>query len=452
MANTNQLIEYLTSYNPSTGEALGKLPISSTDHVNQTVANAKKAAKLWKTSPIGDRVRRIKAAYSQIKPYANELSELLSQEMGKDLRRARGEIEGGIFSGGYHADSAQKALTSKSLGHGTQLHYKALGVVAVISPWNYPVMMANNLIVPALVAGNTVVLKPSEETPLIAQAFFEHLKTHLPEGVFDIVHGDGRVGQALVESDVQLIAFTGSQQVGKNIMAHAATNLKRLVMELGGNDPMIVMADADIEQAAGFAVASSFENAGQMCTSTERIYVDQSIAERFEQRVVQIASQYQVGPWDQPNVNIGPIINAKQHQKILAHIQDASDKGARILLGSLHCSAPYIQPTVIADLTADMVMAKEETFGPVVAIARFENIEQAIELANDSNYGLGACVFGYKNVDDVANQLEAGMIGINQGPGGSGDAPWVGAKQSGFGFHGSAEGHRQFAQTTVVGK
>lgn len=452
MNKSNHTIEYLTSYNPSTGETLGQLPISSDDHITETVAQAQKALKQWKAAPIGDRVRRIKAAYAQIKPYASELSELLSQEMGKDLRRARGEVEGGIFTGGYHAESAQKALAKKSLGHGTELHYKALGVVAVISPWNYPVMMANNLIVPALVAGNTVVLKPSEETPLIAHAFFKHLVAHLPEGVFNIIHGDGRVGEALVKSDVQLIAFTGSQNVGKHIMAHAATNLKRLVMELGGNDPMIVLEDADIEQAAGFAVASSFENAGQMCTSTERIYVDQRIAERFEQRVVEIARQYQVGPWDQANVNIGPIINVKQHQKILSHIQDAKNKGARILLGSCEYEAPYIQPTVVADLTPDMAMSKEETFGPVVAIGRFESIEHAIELANNSNYGLGACVFGYKHAEEVANQLEAGMIGINQGPGGAGDAPWVGAKQSGFGFHGSAEGHRQFSQITVIGK
>lgn len=452
MTHNQPPTEFLTSYNPSSNEVLGNLPISSNEQITQAVALAHQAAKAWKAAPIGDRVRRIKAAYAQIKPYAQELSELLSKEMGKDIRRARGEIEGGIFTGAYHADSAQKALANKSLGHGTELHYKALGVVAVISPWNYPVMMANNLIVPALVAGNSVILKPSEETPLIAQAFFQHLKTHLPEGVFDIVHGDGQAGEALVDSDVQLIAFTGSQAVGKRIMAKAAGNLKRLVMELGGNDAMIVMADADIEQAAGFAVASSFENAGQMCTSTERIYVDQSIAQDFEQRVVEIARQYQVGPWDQANVNIGPIINAKQHQKILSHIQDAKNKGARILLGHCEYEAPYIQPTVVADLTPDMAMSKEETFGPVVAIGRYENIDQAITQANDSNYGLGACVFGHKGVEEVALQLEAGMIGINQGPGGSGDAPWVGAKQSGFGFHGSAEGHRQFAQTVVLGK
>ncbi len=383
---------------------------------------------------------------------AAQLSQLLSQEMGKDIRRATGEVEGAIFSGAYLADEAMAALQTRDLDYGTKLHYRALGVVAVISPWNYPVMMANNLIVPALVAGNCVILKPSEETPLIAQAFFEHLVTHLPEGVFSLLHGDGKVGEMLVDSDVDLIAFTGSQAVGKKIMARAAPQLKRLVMELGGNDPMIVMANANIEQAVRFALASSFENAGQMCTSTERVYVDETIAEQFEQRVVELASQYKVGAWNEPGVNIGPIINAKQHGKIMEHIRDAQEKGGKVLLGGLEQPERYIHPTVITRMSNDMRMEQEETFGPVVAISRYTNIEDAIERANDSDYGLGAVVFGADGAEAVANQLEAGMIGINQGPGGSGDAPWVGAKQSGFGFHGSAEGHRQFAQVSVMSK
>jgi len=399
-----------------------------------------------------DRVRYIKKAYEQIKPVAAQLSQLLSQEMGKDIRRATGEVEGAIFSGAYLADEAMAALQTRDLDYGTKLHYRALGVVAVISPWNYPVMMANNLIVPALVAGNCVILKPSEETPLIAQAFFEHLVTHLPEGVFSLLHGDGKVGEMLVDSDVDLIAFTGSQAVGKKIMARAAPQLKRLVMELGGNDPMIVMANANIEQAVRFALASSFENAGQMCTSTERVYVDETIAEQFEQRVVELASQYKVGAWNEPGVNIGPIINAKQHGKIMEHIRDAQEKGGKVLLGGLEQPERYIHPTVITRMSNDMRMEQEETFGPVVAISRYANIEDAIERANDSDYGLGAVVFGADGAEAVANQLEAGMIGINQGPGGSGDAPWVGAKQSGFGFHGSAEGHRQFAQVSVMSK
>ena len=322
--------------------------------------------------------------------------------------------------------------------------------MAVISPWNYPLAMANNLIVPALVAGNTVIFKPSEETSLIAQAFVKYLNKSLPEHVLQIVYGDGEVGRELVEANVDMIAFTGSQAVGKKIMALASNQLKRLVMELGGNDPMIVMNDANIEAAARFAVASSFENAGQMCTSTERIYVDERIADKYEQRVVALASNYQVGPWDMPGVNIGPIINANQHSRIIEHIRDAENKGASVLLGGSQQKKPYITPTVISGLTGSMLMEQSETFGPVVAIARYSDIKEAISRANDSTYGLGAVVFDGKKAQDTADQLEAGMVGINQGVGGSGDTPWVGAKQSGFGFHGSPDGHRQFAQIRVM--
>jgi acyl-CoA reductase-like NAD-dependent aldehyde dehydrogenase len=223
-------------------------------------------------------------------------------------------------------------------------------------------------------------------------------------------------------------------------------------MELGGNDPMIVMHDADLERAARFAVASSFENAGQMCISTERIYVDEKIAERFESRVSELASYYKVGPWDMADVSIGPIINAEQHRKIIEHIRDAEVKGARVVLGGSDQPERYIHPTVICDMTPDMLLEQEETFGPVVAISRYADIDEAIQRANSSAYGLGAVVFGGKDAETVADQLEAGMVGVNQGVGGSGDTPWVGAKQSGFGFHGSPDGHRQFAQLRVVSR
>jgi acyl-CoA reductase-like NAD-dependent aldehyde dehydrogenase len=237
---------------------------------------------------------------------------------------------------------------------------------------------------------------------------------------------------------------------GRDIMARAAPGLKRLVMELGGNDPMIVLEDADLESGARFAAASSFENAGQMCTSTERIYVHEAIAARFEKLVTDLSRRYRVGPWDMPGVNIGPMVNARQHARVVEHIRDAEAKGARILLGGSEQNPPYIMPTVIADMRPDMLMEQEETFGPVVAMSRFSDVNEAVRRANDSVYGLGAVVFGKQEASAVANRLEAGMIGINQGVGGMGDAPWVGAKQSGLGFHGSAEGHRLFAQTCVV--
>ncbi|WP_135457042.1 aldehyde dehydrogenase family protein [Vibrio echinoideorum] len=442
----------IQSFNPSNGELLGEVNNASRDEVVQTIRQSKAAQKAWRKLPINERVRTIIRAYQHLEQHADSFSELLAREMGKDIGRAIGEATGAIYMGQHYAEDAQRALNTRKLSGSTELQYRPLGVVGVISPWNYPVMMANNLIVPALVAGNTVILKPSEETPLIAQAFFGELQKHLPEGVLTILHGDRETGKALVEGDIQMIAFTGSKAAGQDIMVRAASKVKRLVMELGGKDPMIVMRDANLEQAARFAVAGSFENSGQMCTSIERIYVDERIADKFEQRVTEIANMYQIGPWDMPNVNIGPIINATQHGKISDQLKDAQQKGATFLLGGIEQPERYIRPTVITGMTAEMKLETEETFGPVVAISRYSNIEDAIERANNSEYGLGAVVFGNQGVNDVADELDAGMVGINQGQGGSGDAPWVGAKQSGLGYHGSVDGHRQFAQVKVVSR
>ena len=442
----------IQSFNPSNGELLGEVNNASRDEVVQTVRQSKAAQKAWRKLPINERVRTIIRAYQHLDQHADSFSELLAREMGKDIGRAIGEATGAIYMGQHYAEEAQRALNTRKLSGSTELQYRPLGVVGVISPWNYPVMMANNLIVPALVAGNTVILKPSEETPLIAQAFFGELQKHLPEGVLTILHGDRETGKALVEGDIQMIAFTGSKAAGQDIMVRAASKVKRLVMELGGKDPMIVMRDANLEQAARFAVAGSFENSGQMCTSIERIYVDERIADKFEQRVTEIANMYQIGPWDMPNVNIGPIINATQHGKIVEQLKDAQQKGATFLLGDIEQPERYIRPTVITGMTPEMKLETEETFGPVVAISRYSDIEDAIERANNSEYGLGAVVFGNQGANEVADELDAGMVGINQGQGGSGDAPWVGAKQSGLGYHGSVDGHRQFAQVKVVSR
>jgi succinate-semialdehyde dehydrogenase/glutarate-semialdehyde dehydrogenase len=441
----------IISYDPSNGVKLGEVIAVNASEVEKIVRRAQKAQTKWKKVSLEVRLNTIQKAYSTAETSLHSLAELLSKEMGKDLRRSTSEVQGTIWGGPYMAHSALEALRSKNAG-GATIEYGSLGVALIISPWNYPLAMANNLIIPALMAGNSVIWKPSEETPLIAQAFFDIIHKTFPEDLLQITHGDGEQGRILVESDINVIGFTGSQATGRDIMAKAAPSLKRLVMELGGNDPMIVLKDADIEAAARFAVASSFENAGQMCISTERIYVDQAVAGEFERYVVAHAKQYKVGPWNMEGVNIGPIVNDKQHSRIIDHIKDAAEKNARILLGSTEHSAHYIKPTVITDMTPDMRIEQEETFGPVMCISSFGDIEEAIERANDTTYGLGAVVYGGAGVQEVADRLEAGMIGVNQGVGGGGEAPWVGAKQSGFGFHGSPEGHRQFAQVRVVSR
>ena len=445
-------MEKLVSYDPSTKEALGDVSITTALDIKASVEQASQAQKSWASLPVTARVKAVIDAYESLTAKVSSLSEFLAQEQGKDIRRAGGEVGGAVSMASYLANDSMEAFNTQKMAGGTELQYRPLGVVAVIAPWNYPVMMANNLIIPALIAGNAVILKPSEQTPLIAQAFFGAIQAALPKGVLQILQGGGEVGRQLVDSNIQMVAFTGSKAVGHDIMLRSASTLKRLVMELGGNDPMIVMANTNIDNAAHFAVAASFENAGQMCTSIERVYVDTAIAERFEQRVVQIAQQYKTGPWHQARVNIGPIINDKQHQKIVAHIQDAEIKGAKVLLGGSQQVAPYIEPTVLTEITADMLIEQEETFGPVVAISRYEKVEDAIVRANDSDYGLGAVVFGGQGADAVADQLEAGMVGINQSQGGGGNVPWVGAKQSGYGYHGSFEGHRQFSQIKVVSR
>ena len=439
-------METIKSYNPATGVLEGAVDITPVEQLPEIVKAAHAAQKSWRSITVDERISYLDKAARKAQPYAQELSELLSREMGKDLRRSSSEVNGVISGTAYIASEVKQAIQARNNGGGT-IHYMPLGVVAVISPWNYPLAMFNNLMIPALVAGNTVVLKPSEETPLVAERYITLLNEVLPEGVLQIVHGRKEVGQALVESDVQMIAFTGSQAAGKDIMKRAAAGVKRLVMELGGNDPMIVLPDADINQAASYAVAASLENSGQMCTAAERIYVHESITPEFEAQVARIAAQYEVGAWDNPNTQVFPIINEQQRGKIIAHIQDAINKGARVLLGGTEHPERYVAPTVLTDVSPDALMEKEETFGPVVSISGFQTVEEAIEKANDSDYGLGASVFGQQEVEEVAAQLEAGMIGVNKMAGAS---PWVGAKQSGFGYHGSADGHRQFTQVKVI--
>ena len=353
----------LISTNPLDGQEIGRVEIASKRVVEDTVEKARKAQQAWRKYTAQQRARIIKDAFSALESKAEKLTLLISQEMGKDKRRATYEVMGVTQSAAYLSQEVVQAVSPTRKPSGTQIHYRPLGVVGIISPWNYPLAMANNLLVPALVAGNTVVLKPSENTPLVADLFVSTLNRVLPEGVLNIVHGDDEVGKALVQSNINMVAFTGSVEAGKHIMQSAAPQLHRLVMELGGNDAMIVLNDADINAAARFAVASSFENSGQMCTSTERIYVDDAIYDEFCQRVANIAAQYTVGPWDLAGVNIGPLVNEKQHQHVIRHLVDAKQQGAEFLLGSDDYHPPFIQPTVVAGLTESMLMSTEETFG-----------------------------------------------------------------------------------------
>jgi len=274
----------------------------------------------------------------------------------------------------------------------------------------------------------------------------------LPDGVLQIVHGADEAGKALVRADVDLIVFTGSRNAGRHILGAASDGLKRVILELGGKDPMIVLDDADVTEAAKFAVRNSFRNAGQVCVSTERIYVDDSIADRFEQEVIKLTAEQKVGDGIEQGVTVGPMINTRQRDHVLAQIDDAVAHGAKIIAGGEGHHDGFVMPTVLGGVTHDMDIMRTETFGPVACIARFRDVDEAVALANDTPYGLGAAVFGgcSDQTNEVARRLDAGMVGINRGCGGAAGTPWVGAKQSGYGYHSGREGHRQFTQSRVV--
>lgn len=444
--------EYLESRNPVNKELIGKVLITNVEDINTIIEKSKIAQKKWKKIPIEERIQYLVKAAEQLIPEINRLAVLLSKEMGKDLNRSIGEVSGCAYDVSYKARDIKDAVKTQifeNSGMKTQMQYNPLGVCAVISPWNYPLAMAHWLIIPSLITGNSVVFKPSEETPLIAQEYVDLFNKVLPKDLLQIIHGNEKQGKALVNSDVNLIAFTGSKDAGIDIMKNASSGLKRLIMELGGKDSLIVLKDANIDGAARFAVASSFENAGQMCTSTERVFVHRSIADIFESKVIQYARNYKVGPWDEES-DIGPIINDKQRNNILAQIEDACQKGAKIIFGEKQDKEGFILPTILTNVNNKMKVFQDETFGPIVSISYFDTNEEAIEKANDSEFGLGAVIYGKDGVEQVAQELEAGMLGINQGLGSAGDTPWVGSKQSGFGYHGSPDGHRQFTQVKII--
>lgn len=312
-------------------------------------------------------------------------------------------------------------------------------------------MMPHWLVLPALMAGNAVVLKPSEESPLTAQRYVEQFAGLLPDGVLQVVHGKDDQGKALVASDVDLICFTGSRETGKHILAAASSGLKRVILELGSKDPLVVLEDADIKAAARFAATNSFRNAGQVCVSTERIYVPESIAPAFLDEMVAVSRRIAVGNGLDEATTLGPMVNARQRDHVLNQVDMAVKQGAQVRFGNAGHHGNFVMPTILTGVTHDMDIARTETFGPIACVMTVKDEEQAVRLANDSEFGLGAVVFGEpQHAQRVARRLNAGMIGVNKSVGGASGAPWVGARQSGYGYHASREGHRQFCQTRVV--
>ena len=443
---------------PSTGAVLAEIPCADEAAVQAAVAAARNALPSWAALGIDGRLEVLERVAKRFEDETliDRLASLTTSEMGKPLVAARREAAGmarGIRNGSKTAAEALAPVETREDDTVTRISREPLGVVAAITPWNFPLGMAREIVVPALTAGNTVVFKPSELVPLTGDLMYEVFAAELPAGVLQLVQGDDQTGKALVAAEIDMVGFVGSVEAGRHIMAACGAGLKRIVLELGGKDPMIVCKDADLEVAAEFAVRESMRNSGQVCCGVERIYVEKPVADRFTELVVDKARELTVGN-PREDVFMGPMSNEGQRRHVLDQIDDARKRGANVLCGggAIQGEGYFLAPTVIAGVDESMDLMTKETFGPVAAIRVVDDAEQAVRLANDSEYGLGASVWCGSNEAGVAiaARLESGQVGVNRGLGGAGDPPWAGAKQSGFGFLGSPDGYRQFSRPLSV--
>jgi acyl-CoA reductase-like NAD-dependent aldehyde dehydrogenase len=445
---------FLHPTNPATGEPLEALACSSSEEVAAAVNRARAAAKAWAQLSVEERAAPLRRFAAKLgdEATAQRVAELVTTEMGKPISAARGELRTVATRVEGFISRAKDACVDEHLEEGktaVRLEWRPLGVCAVVAPWNYPLSTPNSLVLSALLTGNTVVIKPSEITPRTGAAYHELLASELPEGVFEIVQGGGAVGAALVDADVDMVAFTGSIRTGQAIMRAAAGSMKRLVLELGGKDPMIILPGADLEAAADHAARESTRNSGQVCISVERVFVHESVADEFADMLEARVRAQEVGDPMLADTQIGPMANEQQRDHVLRQLEAAAAAGAEIRVqGESRGPGFFLTPSLALGVQDDMELASDETFGPVVCVSTYSEVDEVVERANATRYGLGASVWGPQGeqTEGVAAQIDAGMIGINRGLSAAGGAPWVGAKMSGFGYSRSREGMRQFMQ------
>lgn len=445
-------LKYISDINPATGKVFAKIKCSTPKEIDRAVKKAREAQKNWGALSLAQRSRMLEACAKDFVREKENIGRLITNEMGKLYKNAVGETHAVAYGIRETIQQAKTALKTEILHEEnlvTELHRTPIGVCAVITPWNFPVSMPESLLSPALIAGNTVVFKPSEMVPLTGKAIYDIFNKHLPPGVINSVQGADEVGSYLINSNIDMIAFVGSQAVGKIIMKAAGDKLKRLVLELGGKDPMIVLNDADIYKAASFAVNASLRNSGQVCVSVERIYVQDKIADKFTKLVAEGVKNYRYGDGYDESAQMGPLVSERQRKNVLDQVKDAVKNGAKLVTGGgipKNKKGYFMEPTLVTNLNHKHKIMREETFGPVVAVQKVKTEDEAVKLANDSPFGLGATIWtkNKKKGVELARKIESGMIGVNQGIGSVSGTPWVGIKQSGFGFIGSVEGIRQF--------
>jgi acyl-CoA reductase-like NAD-dependent aldehyde dehydrogenase len=439
----------LAVYEPGSGKLVGEVRVSTPAQVREAVAASRLAQLEWSGRPLRDRAAILLAFKQSLLDRAEEIGDLIVRENGKTKNEALFmEVLPVADLTHYFARNAQKLLKDEKVPLHMFPHKKSYlrfyprGVVGIISPWNYPFSIPAGDTIMAILAGNAVVLKPSEFTPLIAEKLRALLEeAGVPRGLVHVVHGRGDVGAALIQSGVNMIVFTGSVATGRKVNVAAAEQMIPCVLELGGKDPAIVLEDADLQSAALKVAWGAFANSGQTCASVERVYVHESIAKPFTDRVVAIAKGLRQGEPNRHDVDVGAMTTQMQVDIVRRHLDEAKARGAKVLAGGdirvTPDGARFVQPTVLTDVMQDMAIVREETFGPMLPILTFRTEQEAVRLANDSPYGLSAYVFtrDREKADRIANQLLAGTVMHNDAlyTHAAPETPWGGVKASGLG-------------------
>jgi succinate-semialdehyde dehydrogenase/glutarate-semialdehyde dehydrogenase len=448
--------------NPATGEEIARVPNLGPSETRLAIDAASAALPAWSAKTAKERAQIMRRWFDLMIAETERLAQLMTAEQGKPLVESRGEVAYGASFIEWFAEEGKRAYgrtIPTTMGSKRYITIKQpIGVIAAIAPWNFPIAMITRKIAPALAAGCTAVVKPAEDTPLCALAVAKlALDAGIPAGVFNVVTtmDAPAVGKVLCEdSRVRKLSFTGSTSVGKALYRQCADTVKKLTLELGGNAPLLVFDDADIDQAVAGAMASKYRNAGQTCVCANRILVQAGIYDRFAERLTAAVKKLEVGPGHVAKNNVGPLINKEAITKVEALVGDAVKKGAKVLTGGTlsKAGALFYTPSVLTEITPNMDIVSEEIFGPVAALMRFETEAEAIKLANDTPYGLAAYVFSRDigRAWRVAEGLDAGMVGVNEGIFSNEVVPFGGVKESGLGREGAAEGLEEYLETKFI--
>ncbi|TXI12394.1 MAG: aldehyde dehydrogenase family protein [Novosphingobium sp.] len=443
--------------NPANEQVIGQVPACGAEELDRAVAAARAAFKTWSKTPVDDRRAVIRNMASAIEANFDELYRLLTSEQGKPHHQAQHEI--GACAGIMNAQSTltlEETINEDSAERLSRTRRVPVGVVAGIVPWNCPLLMAVQKIAPAILTGCTIVLKPSPFTPLTTLKFAELIKDIVPAGVVNIITGEDALGPMMTSHpDIDKITFTGSTATGKRIMEGASKDLKRITLELGGNDASIVLPDADVEKVAEQLFWSSFTNAGQICVAAKRVYIHEDIYDDLSKAIAEYAKTVKVGDGSEQGTGVGPIQNKKQFERVCELIQDAKDNGYKFLVGGdvdPSGSGYYVPITILDNPPEDARIVAEEQFGPVMPLMKFSSDDEVIARANNSEYGLAGAVWT-KDTErgvKIAEQLETGKVWINEFLHLSPFAPFGGHKQSGFGAEYGIEGLKEFTYSQVI--